>query len=106
MLGSNRGVRLSRRTGSARSTRPVRLLIIVGLVSLALSQSFAQSRSATAPSPTRQVTDITGRAVTIPSLVTRVADPWHANNGLVLMMGAARKIVATTLQAKKQPWFR
>jgi iron complex transport system substrate-binding protein len=80
--------------------------MIVSLVSLALSQPFAQSRSSTPPSSTRQVTDVTGRVVAIPSLVTRVADPWHANNGMVLMMGAADKIVATTLQAKKQPWFR
>lgn len=86
--------------------RAVRIAIIVGLASLALSQPLAQSRSATAPVSTRQVTDITGRVITIPSTVTRVADPWHANNGMVLMMGAAEKIVATTLQAKKQPWFR
>ena len=86
--------------------RPVRLVIIVSLVSLALSQPFAQSSSSAPPSSTRQVTDITGRVVTIPSLVTRVADPWHANNGMVLMMGAADKIVATTIQAKRQPWFR
>ena len=33
--------------------------------------------------------------------MTRVADPWHANNGLVLMMCAANKIVATTVQAKR-----
>jgi iron complex transport system substrate-binding protein len=52
------------------------------------------------------VTDITGRVVTIPARVNRVADPWHANNGMVLMMGAADKIVATTAQARKQPWFR
>jgi iron complex transport system substrate-binding protein len=94
------------RPGSSRPMHLVRAAIIVGLVSLALSRPDAQSRSSTAPAPTRQITDITGRPVTIPSLVTRVADPWHANNGMVLMMGAANKIVATTLQAKKQPWFR
>src|SRR4029078_6421082 len=86
--------------------RQIRIVTIVGLVSLALSQPVAQPRSSTAPAPTRLVTDITGRTVTIPSLVTLVAAPWHANNGMVLMMGAANKIVATTLQAKKQPWFR
>ena len=83
--------------------RAVHTAVIVGLVGLALSQPIAQS----GPSPqTRQVTDITGRVVTIPSHVNRVADPWHANNGMVLMMGAADKIVATTAQARKQPWFR
>jgi len=91
--------------------RSARLAVIVALVGLALSQptvswSIAQSSSPAPSRPTRQVTDITGRIVTIPSRVSRVADPWHANNGMVLMMGAADKIVATTLQARRQPWFR
>jgi iron complex transport system substrate-binding protein len=55
---------------------------------------------------TRQLTDAAGRLVTIPARVTRVADPWHANNSVVLMLGGADKIVATTAQAQNQPWFR
>ena len=89
--------------------RSTRLAVIVTLVGLAssqptLSRSIVQSGSPAPSRPTRQVTDITGRIVTIPSVVSRVADPWHANNGMVLMMGAADKIVATTLQARRQPW--
>lgn len=78
------------------------LALIIALAGLGLSQS-AQSRSL---APSRQLTDITGRTITLPASVARVADPWHANNGMVLMMGAADKIVATTQQAKRQPWFR
>src|SRR5262245_31983840 len=85
--------------------RSVPIPVIVAFVGLGLSQPSEQSPSG-ASSPTRQLTDITGRTITIPSRVNRVADPWHANNGMVLMMGAADKIVATTLQAKRQPWFR
>jgi iron complex transport system substrate-binding protein len=55
---------------------------------------------------TRQLTDAAGRLVTIPIRVTRVADAWHANNGVILMLGGADKIVATTAQAQNQPWFR
>jgi iron complex transport system substrate-binding protein len=83
-----------------------RLLIVVALVALGLSVSTAQSRSAAPQGRLRHLTDTAGRTVAIPATVTRVADPWHANNGLVLMMGAASKIVATTVQAKRQPWFR
>jgi len=54
----------------------------------------------------RQITDAAGRVVTIPVRVERVADPWHANNGMVLMLGGADKIVATTVQAQRQPWLR
>jgi iron complex transport system substrate-binding protein len=85
--------------------RVARIFLAVALAGLTMSRTIAQSASSVSSS-TRHVTDITGRVVAIPSLVNRVADPWHANNGMVLMMGAADKIVATTAQAKKQPWFR
>jgi iron complex transport system substrate-binding protein len=55
---------------------------------------------------TRQVTDAAGRVVTLPLHVNRIADPWHANNAMVLMLGGADKIVATTAQAQRQPWMR
>lgn len=54
---------------------------------------------------TRQITDAAGRVVTLPALVTRVADPWHANNALVVMLGGGDKLVATTAQAQRQPWL-
>lgn len=90
----------------ARLIPSVHIAVVVGLAGLALSEPIAQSRPSATAAPTRQLTDITGRVVTLPLSVNRVADPWHANNGMVLMMGAADKIVATTLQAKRQPWFR
>ena len=83
-----------------------RIGVVIALVGFSVPGPAAQSRSAASAGQTRQVTDIAGRAVTMPSTVARVADPWHANNGMVLMMGAADKIVATTLQAKRQPWLR
>jgi iron complex transport system substrate-binding protein len=54
----------------------------------------------------RVITDAAGRRVTIPSIVTRVADPWPANNAMVLMLGGADKLVATSDQARRQPWLR
>lgn len=65
--------------------------------------------SVTQPSPAqslRQVTDAAGRVVTLPSTVNRIADAWHANNAMVLMLGGADKLVATTVQARRQPWLR
>ena len=82
-----------------------RAALVVALVNLGVPGSAAQSPS-TSAGHTRQLSDVAGRVVAMPSTVTRVADPWHANNGMVLMMGAAGKIVATTVQAKRQPWFR
>jgi len=68
-----------------------------------VASSVPQSSSAQA---TRQVTDAAGRIVTLPVSVNRIADPWHANNATVLMLGGADKIVATTVQAQRQPWLR
>jgi iron complex transport system substrate-binding protein len=69
----------------------------------AAAQSAPTTQSAGA---TRQLTDAAGRVVTIPAHVTRVADPWHANNAMVLMLGGADKLVATTAQAQRQPWLQ
>ena len=76
--------------------------------SLSLTVAAAPTLPAAAQSgtATRQLTDAAGRVVTIPSQVNRVADPWHANNAMVLMLGGADKIVATTIQAQRQPWLR
>jgi iron complex transport system substrate-binding protein len=70
-----------------------------------LSCPIAQSTSAPAQ-VTRQVTDAAGRVVSLPINVKRIADAWHANNAMVLLLGGADKIVATTVQAQRQPWLR
>ncbi|MGH8228734.1 MAG: ABC transporter substrate-binding protein [Steroidobacteraceae bacterium] len=66
----------------------------------------AVGASAPAAAATRQITDAAGRHVTIPLVVNRVADAWPANNAVVLMLGGADKLVATSVQARKQPWLR
>ncbi len=72
-----------------------------------VAAAFTQSPSAPVAAPaTRQITDAAGRIVAIPATVNRVADPWHANNAMVLMLGGADKLVATTNQARDQPWLR
>src|SRR6202051_4585128 len=63
----------------------------------------AQSPPAAA---TREIPEPAGRHVRIAANVTRVADAWHANNAMVLMLGGAEKLVATTVQARSQPWLR
>jgi iron complex transport system substrate-binding protein len=72
-------------------------------VAAALFQMLPPASSAQA---TRDVIDATGHAVKVPMRVNRVADAWHANNAMVLMLGGADKIVATTVQAQRQPWLR
>ena len=70
-----------------------------------LCVGLAQGSAVAAPG-TRQITDAAGRHVSIPENVMRVADPWHANNAMVLMLGGAATLVATSAQAKSQPWLR
>jgi len=43
----------------------------------------AWTQASAADPGTRQLTDAAGRLVTLPTRVTRVADAWHANNGVV-----------------------
>jgi iron complex transport system substrate-binding protein len=73
------------------------------LAAVALCQVLSMGAPAQS---TREVVDATGHAVKIPMQVDRIADPWHANNAMVLMLGGADKIAATTVQAQRQPWLR
>ena len=54
---------------------------------------------------TRTVTDSTGATITIPWTVNRIADAWHANNEIVMLLGGASKLVATTTVVQGLPWF-
>ncbi|WP_307772220.1 hypothetical protein [Campylobacter concisus] len=50
----------------------------------------------------REVKDISGDIVKVPVNVEKIATLWYANNQIVLMLGGADKIVATTDLIKKQ----
>lgn len=56
-------------------------------------------------SSTRTVKDMDGQTVRIPRHVRRLADLWHANNQVVLLLDGQKKLVATTPLIKKQSWF-
>lgn len=51
------------------------------------------------------ITDGSGAQVKIPSKVTRIADAWGAHNEIMATIGAADKIVATTLTPNVRPWL-
>lgn len=55
---------------------------------------------------TRIVKDIDGTEVEVPQTVNRIADLWHANNQVVLLLGGADKLVSTTQAIKGLPWFK
>lgn len=69
--------------------------------------SASQSDSAQSEDQgTRTVTDIDGTEVKIPAKPQRIADLWHANNQIVLLLGGQDKLVATTQAIQKLPWFK
>lgn len=51
------------------------------------------------------ITDVDGNKVEIPDRVERIADLWHANNQIVLLLGGADKLVATTTAINANPWY-
>ena len=53
----------------------------------------------------RTLTDNDGVKVDLPAHVDRVADLWDAHNQVMLMLGEPQKIVATTQQISKMPWY-
>jgi ABC transporter, substrate-binding protein len=53
----------------------------------------------------RDVKDITGDVVKVPAKVEKITTLWYANNQIILMLGGADKIVATTDLIKNNKWF-
>ncbi|WP_373777805.1 ABC transporter substrate-binding protein [Glaesserella sp.] len=51
------------------------------------------------------IEDVKGNRVEVPDEVTRIADLWHANNQIVLLLGGANKLVATTTNIQTSAWF-
>ncbi|MDO5707536.1 MAG: ABC transporter substrate-binding protein [Andreesenia angusta] len=54
---------------------------------------------------TRIVVDQDGTEVELPKDVEKIADFWHANNQVVLLLGGADKLVTTTTSIENLPWF-
>lgn len=78
---------------------------LISVLSCSLIFAFAAAQGFAAPK-TRTIKDAAGRVVEIPAVVSRVADAWPANVGMVLMLGGADKLVGITQQAQNQPWLR
>lgn len=55
---------------------------------------------------TKVIKDVNGQEVTIPVTPERVANLWHANNQVILTLGGAPKLSATTHYVTTIPWFR
>lgn len=82
---------------------------VLGLLSIGLliaGCSHSQNSHKSASTATRTVIDMDGTKVKIPKKVNRVADLWHANNQVVMLLGGQNKLVATTQMIKTQPWFK
>lgn len=77
------------------------LMLSVGLISGCGTENASQG----VKQETHTITDIGGAQVQLPSDVSRIADLWPANNQVVLMLGGADKLVATTQYVQTLPWF-
>lgn len=55
---------------------------------------------------TKVIKDIDDKEVTVPTTPERIADLWHANNQVVLLLGGAEKLVSTTSTVKSLAWFK
>lgn len=83
------------------------LLTWLGVLGLLLGVlTGCGQKQSTKQAATRTVTDMSGKTVKLPKNVTRVADLWHANNQVVLLLGGQKKLVATTQMIKQSPWFK
>lgn len=77
------------------------IIISLGIITGCGTENASQG----AKQETRTITDIGGTQVQLPHEVKRIADLWPANNQVVLMLGGADKLVATTQYVQTLPWF-
>ena len=73
--------------------------------SAAASASASTSASASAAAgATQTITDLKGATVEVPTKIEKIVDLWHAHNQVIMMLGAADKLVGTTEVFKRRPW--
>ena len=77
------------------------LIMSLGLITGCGTENASQGTKQEA----HTITDIGGAQVQLPTEVKRIADLWPANNQVVLMLGGADKLVATTQYVQTLPWF-
>ncbi|MDO4626408.1 MAG: ABC transporter substrate-binding protein [Pasteurellaceae bacterium] len=53
----------------------------------------------------KTIQDIKGDQIELPDNIERIADLWHANNQIVLLLGGADKLVATTNNIHANKWY-
>lgn len=68
------------------------------------ASSSASASASSAGAATQTITDNMGDTVEVPTEINKIVDVWHAHNQIVLMLGAADKLVGTTENFKKRPW--
>lgn len=82
--------------------------VLFGLTGCGSSSSTGTAASAASAASsavsTHTVTDIKGAAVDLPVQIDSIVDLWHAHNQIVLMLGAADKLVGTTQNFKNMKW--
>lgn len=83
----------------------IALLALVVMVMALVGCGTENAAQGKQDAATRTVTDIDGTEVTIPAKVDRIADLWHANNQVVLLLGGADTLVTTTKNVQGLPWF-
>lgn len=75
-----------------------------GSASASSASASASASASSAAAGTQTITDLQGDTVEVPTEINKIVDLWHAHNQVVLMLGAADKLVGTTENFKKRPW--
>ncbi|MFV0482385.1 MAG: ABC transporter substrate-binding protein [Campylobacteraceae bacterium] len=72
---------------------------------LVFSQVFLFANESISLNNQKKIIDSEGYEVFLPKDVKAIADLWHANNQIVLVLGGADKLVVTTKMIQDNPWF-
>ena len=76
------------------------IIMVIAIITMTLNISMT-----THASKYKTIHDMENRTVKVSKNVTRIADLWHANNQVVLLLNGQNKLVATTGIIKNNFWF-
>ena len=87
--------------------KKMEMLVLLAVLTVAVCAAGCTSQGTeSSTSKTRTVVDMTGRTVEVPTEINRIAEQFPAHNEVLLLLGAADRLVASRKTVTDNIWFQ
>ncbi|NMC59162.1 MAG: ABC transporter substrate-binding protein [Candidatus Methanofastidiosa archaeon] len=89
------------------NNKRIEMLVLLAVLTVGVCSSGCTSQGTeSSTSKTKTIVDMSGRTVEVPTEINRIAEQFPAHNEVLLLLGAADKLVATRKTVKDNIWFQ